>query len=177
VSTSFGIGLGPYAPARLAGGSGARDVARLARVDLDPLARVDEERHLDDGPVSSVAGFVTFETVSPCTPGSVSATSSSTEAGSWIPAACRRRSASAPCSTGCMYGELVATSACGRPNWLVRLLVHEVRLVAVVVEELDVLHLGVDARELLAGAERASTTEPARAPSASCARTRRPCPA
>ena len=37
---------------------------------------------------------------------------------------------------------------------LVRLLVHEMRLVAVVVEELHVLDLGVDARELLAGAER-----------------------
>ncbi len=33
-------------------------------------------------PVSSVAGYVTFETVSPRTPGSVSATSSSTDAGS-----------------------------------------------------------------------------------------------
>jgi Xaa-Pro aminopeptidase len=36
-------------------------------------------------PVSSVAGFVTFETVSPFTPGSVSVTASSTEAGIWIP--------------------------------------------------------------------------------------------
>ena len=40
------------------------------------------------------------------------------------------------------------------PELLVRLLVHEVRLGAVVVEVLDVLHLGVDARELLACAER-----------------------
>ena len=36
-------------------------------------------------PVSSVAGFVTFETVSPFTPGSVSATASSTDEGSWSP--------------------------------------------------------------------------------------------
>ena len=36
-------------------------------------------------PVSSVAGFVTFETVSPFTPGSVSATVSSTDAGSCRP--------------------------------------------------------------------------------------------
>ena len=28
---------------------GARDVAALAGVDLDPVARVDEQRHLDDG--------------------------------------------------------------------------------------------------------------------------------
>ena len=34
-------------------------------------------------PVSSVAAFVTFETVSPLIPGSVSETASSTEAGSW----------------------------------------------------------------------------------------------
>src|SRR5215207_5224120 len=37
-------------------------------------------------PVSSVAAFVTLETVSPLTPGSVSTTESSTEAGSWMPA-------------------------------------------------------------------------------------------
>ena len=36
-------------------------------------------------PVSSFAGFVTFETVSPFTPGSVSVTASSTDAGSWTP--------------------------------------------------------------------------------------------
>ena len=36
-------------------------------------------------PVSRVAGFVTFDTVSPLTPGSVSATASSTDAGIWIP--------------------------------------------------------------------------------------------
>jgi hypothetical protein len=36
-------------------------------------------------PVSSVAGFVTFETVSPFTPGSVSVTASSTAAGSCTP--------------------------------------------------------------------------------------------
>ena len=36
-------------------------------------------------PVSSFAGLVTFETVSPRTPGSVSATVSSTEVGSWTP--------------------------------------------------------------------------------------------
>ena len=36
-------------------------------------------------PVSSVAGFVTFETVSPFTPGSVSVTVSSIEEGSCTP--------------------------------------------------------------------------------------------
>jgi hypothetical protein len=36
-------------------------------------------------PVSRVAGLVTFETVSPFTPGSVSVTASSTEAGIWRP--------------------------------------------------------------------------------------------
>src|SRR3954449_9876234 len=34
-------------------------------------------------PVSRVAGLVTFETVSPLTPGSVSETASSTDEGSW----------------------------------------------------------------------------------------------
>src|SRR5262249_8128016 len=36
-------------------------------------------------PVSSVAGFVTFETVSPLTPGSVSVTSRTTDAGKSTP--------------------------------------------------------------------------------------------
>ena len=36
-------------------------------------------------PVSRVAGFVTFETVSPYTPGSVSVTVSSTDVGIWTP--------------------------------------------------------------------------------------------
>ena len=78
------------APARPGGrwsrASGARDVAALARVDPDPVALVHEERHLHDRPVSSVAGFVTFETVSPLTPGWVSVTASSTAEGSCTPA-------------------------------------------------------------------------------------------
>src|SRR5262245_55983923 len=47
VSTSLGTTLdlsSEVQPAR----SGPRDVSTLARVDLDALARVDEERHLDD---------------------------------------------------------------------------------------------------------------------------------
>ena len=48
----------------------------------------------------------------------------------------------------------------GKPELLVALLVHEVGLGAVVVEELDVLHLGVDARELLARAERVVDDRP-----------------
>ena len=40
------------------------DVALLARIDLQAVADVHEERHLDTPPVSSVAAFVTFETVS-----------------------------------------------------------------------------------------------------------------
>ena len=53
-----------------------------------------------------------------------------------------------------MYVELAGDLGPRQAELLVALLVHEVRLAAVVVEELDVLHLGVDARELLAGAER-----------------------
>ncbi len=55
---------------------------------------------------------------------------------------------------GSMYASSSAISAARQRELLVRLLVHEVRLAPVVVEELDVLHLGVDARELLARAER-----------------------
>ena len=50
--------------------------------------------------------------------------------------------------------ELVGDLGARQAELLVGLLVHEVRLVAVVVEELDVLRLRVHARELLAGAER-----------------------
>ena len=56
--------------------------------------------------------------------------------------------------------ELVRNLGARQPELLVGLLVHEVRLAAVVVEELDVLRLGVDARELLAGAERVVDTAP-----------------
>ncbi len=105
-------------------------------------------------PVSSVAGFVTFVTVSPRTAGSVSLTVSSTDAGQLdagrlavhrehLHRARRRQVCQRIRHLGARQAELV-----------VRLLVHEVRLGAVVVEELDVLHLGVDAGELLPGAER-----------------------
>ena len=52
-----------------------------------------------------------------------------------------------------MYCELVGDLGARQAELLVGLLVHEVRLVAVVVEELDVLRLRVHAGELLAGAE------------------------
>ena len=104
-------------------------------------------------PVSSVAGFVTFETVSPFTPGSVSVTVSSTDAGIWIPDGLPLTASTCTVDEGSRYASSSATSRVRQPELLVRLLVHEVRLAAVVVEELDVLHLGVHARELLAGAE------------------------
>ncbi len=105
-------------------------------------------------PVSSVAGLVTFETVSPFTPGSVSVTASSTDGGQLdagrlavdgedLHGARREHVVDHVRHLGARQREL-----------LEGLLVHEVRLGAVVVEELDVLHLGVHARELLAGAER-----------------------
>ena len=111
-------------------------------------------------PVSSVAGFVTFETVSPLMPGSVSVTVSSTDDGSWMPGRLavdgqdlhgRRRQD---------VLELVRDLGSWKRELLVGLLVHEVRLGAVVVEELDVLRLGVHAGELLAGAERVVDTAP-----------------
>ena len=90
-------------PHRAVRRSGAADVALLARVDLDACRR--RSRTAAPGrraPVSSVAGFVTFETVSPLTPGSVSVTSSSTDAGSCdARPARRRRSASARELDGC----------------------------------------------------------------------------
>ena len=106
-------------------------------------------------PVSSVAGFVTFETVSPRTAGSVRV-DGELDGGRELNACglavhrehlhrARRRE----------VGKRILDIGAREPELLVRLLVHEVRLGAVVVEELDVLHLRVHARELLSRAERA----------------------
>ena len=127
----------------------------LARIDLDPLADVHEQRHLDDGAGLEGCGLRDVrDGVAAAPPGSVSATVSSTDAGSWMPAGLPLTVRICTVDDGSMYASSSATSPCGKPELLERLLVHEVRLGAVVVEELDVLHLGVDARELLAGAER-----------------------
>ncbi len=105
-------------------------------------------------PVSSVAGFVTLETVSPRTPGSVSVTASSTEAGSWIPDGFAVHVEHLHRARREHVGELVLDLGVWQPELLEGLLVHEVGLAAVVVEELDVPHLRVDTRELLACPER-----------------------
>ena len=52
-----------------------------ARVDLDPVAGVDEQGTCTTSPVSSVAGLRAPDTRSPWMPGSVSDTASSTAAG------------------------------------------------------------------------------------------------
>src|SRR5919202_6564727 len=67
-------------------------------------------------PVSSVAGFVTFETVSPFTPGSVSVTWSSTDAGSWIPDGLPPTERICTDVDGCMYWSSSATSPRGSVN-------------------------------------------------------------
>ena len=105
-------------------------------------------------PVSSVAGFVTFVTVSPRTAGSVSATVSSTDDGSWSPAGLPSTASICTELDGARIRERVRDLGVREAELLERLLVHEVRLGPVVVQELHVLHLGVHARELLAGAER-----------------------
>ncbi len=64
-------------------------------------------------PVSSVAGFVTLETVSPLTPGSVSVTSSTTEAGSSTPDGSPPTNSTCTELDGCMYGSASSTVACG----------------------------------------------------------------
>ena len=106
-------------------------------------------------PVSRVAGFVTFETVSPRTAGSVAETASSTDAGSWMPARLAVDREHLHGARGRQVCERIRDVGAREPELLVRLLVHEVSLGAVVVEVLDVLHLRVDTRELLAGAKRA----------------------
>ena len=105
-------------------------------------------------PVSSVAGFVTFDTVSPRTPGSVCETVSSTDEGSWMPEGLPSTVSICTELEGSTNCELFLEVGSRQVDLLVRLLVHEDHLVTGVVEVLDALHLGVDARELLAGAER-----------------------
>ena len=105
-------------------------------------------------PVSSVAGFVTFETVSPLTPGWVSTTDSSTADGSCTPAGRPSTVSIGTVLDGCRNSSSVGDRVARQVELVVGLRVHEDDVVAGVVEVLDVLHLGVDARELLAGAER-----------------------
>src|SRR5438128_353021 len=64
-------------------------------------------------PVSSVAGFVTFETVSPFTPGSVSTTVSSTDEGSCTLDGLPFTASTCTVALGCMHGSSSSTSACG----------------------------------------------------------------
>ena len=105
-------------------------------------------------PVSSVAGFVTFETVSPFTPGSVSVTSSTTDDGSSTPDGCSADEHHLHARRRLHERQLVLEVRVRQRQLLVGLLVHEDDLVARVVEVLHVLRLGADAVELLARAER-----------------------
>ena len=131
-----------------------RDVAPLAGIDLDALARVDEERHLDDraGLERRRLRHVRDRVAAHRRLGlrdrqldrrrELDARRLAVDREHLHRA--RRR----------QVRELVRDLGVREPELLVRLLVHEVGLGAVVVEELDVLHLGVHARELLPGAER-----------------------
>ena len=67
-------------------------------------------------PVSSVAGFVTFETVSPLTPGSVSTTDSSTDAGSCTVDGFPSTTSTCTVAFGCMNGSASSRSPCGTAN-------------------------------------------------------------
>ena len=67
-------------------------------------------------PVSSVAGFVTLETVSPLTPGSVSLTVSSTDAGIWIPEGLPLTARICTTEDGRMYASSPSTSPRGSAN-------------------------------------------------------------
>ena len=62
-------------------------VLARARVDAQEVAFVDEQRHVDLAPVSSVAGFCAPPEVSPLMPGSDEVTRSSTKFGSVTPMA------------------------------------------------------------------------------------------
>src|SRR2546426_5157454 len=95
---------------------GARDVPLLAGIDLELVADVYEEWTCTTAPVSSVAGFVTFETVSPRTPGSVAVTVSSTDPGSCMPEGLPPTTSICTLDDGCMYGRASSSSACGSEN-------------------------------------------------------------
>ena len=105
-------------------------------------------------PVSSVAGFVTFVTVSPRTRGLGLRDRQLHRCGKLDPRRLAVDGEHLHRARRRQVGELVRDIGMRKPELVVRLLVHEVRLGAVVVEELEVLDLGVHAGELLAGAER-----------------------
>src|SRR6478735_12759548 len=67
-------------------------------------------------PVSSVAGFVTFEPVSPFTPGSVSVTSRTTDAGRSTPVGSPPTNITWTLDDGCMNGSSSSTIAWGTDN-------------------------------------------------------------
>jgi len=60
--------------------------------------------------------LVTFETVSPLTPGSVSVMTSSTDPGSWTPDGLPPTKSICTDDDGCMYGSASSTSECGSAN-------------------------------------------------------------
>ena len=153
VSTSFGTARDLSEAPR------PRDIrlarcSALARVDLDPVAHVHEQRHLHDRARLERRRLRHVRDRVARTPGSVSATVSSTDAGSWMPDGLPSTASICTELDGGRKASSSSTVRVRERELLVGLLVHEVRLVAVVVEVLDVLHLGVHARELLAGAER-----------------------
>src|SRR5665213_121884 len=133
----------------------ARDVALLSGVDLELVADGHEERHLDDsarlecGGLRDVRDGVAFDARLGVDDGQLDR--------HWQLYA-RRLSVHSEHLDGRVRlheHQLVREIRRRNGELLVRLGVHEVHVGAVLVEELDVLDLGVDADELLACAERA----------------------
>src|SRR5262245_44521652 len=161
VATSFGTTRDlSDLPERTSRGFGCRralragDVAAVARVDLDALAGVHEHRHLHDRAGLELRRLRHVRDRVP--------THGRLRLGDRNLAGRRHLE---PCrlavdgqhlhrARGLEEEERLPDLAMRQPELLVRLLVHEVRFRAVVVEVLDVLHLGVHAGEALAGAER-----------------------
>ena len=149
--------------------------AAIAQIDLDPLATVDEERKPGRPRPSRASQASSRSSRVSATAGSVSVTWAGPTQASAAPRACRRPQHLHRTRRGELL-ERVGGLRMREPELVERLLVHEVRpLGAVVVHELDVLHLG-STRANSRRRERCDPPpRPSRAPSASSARTRRPC--
>ena len=126
-----------------------------ARLDLHAVADVDEQRDVDRRARLERGRLVPPpDAVSPRRPGSVSVTSSSTEAGQLEVARLAVDEQHVDLVVGLRPAQRVGDRRLGHGELLVGLGVHEVRVGAVGVEELHLARLGAHRAELLARAER-----------------------
>jgi hypothetical protein len=149
-----GRGLSPRTAGRAvrAARLDARDILARARVALDDLALVDEQRHLDRGAGGQAGRLGAAGAVSPRTPGSVSVISSSTKFGGLTASGAPLYSVTVQVS--CSRARVPRRRRCAARLVLLEVLrFHEMEELAVVVEVLHVAVNDIGPFERVAGLE------------------------